>query len=95
LAIEIRPFSAEWLEPLREFNGRLRATGMQLPEDPEAEMLPGSRLYLAVEGRDVRGGYLLRPQTFCFRGQPRRVTHLRLPLPRARSIAAMPEWGRY
>jgi hypothetical protein len=80
MAIEIRPFSAEWLEPLREFNGRLRATGMQLPEDAEAEMLPGSRLYLAVEGRDLRGGYLLRPQIFSFCGQPRRVAHLRLPL---------------
>jgi hypothetical protein len=79
-AIEIRPFSPEWLAALREFNGRLEATGMQLPEDPEAEMLPGSRMYLAVEGHDVRGGYILRPQTFSFGGELRRVTHLRLPL---------------
>jgi hypothetical protein len=79
-AIEIRPFSPEWLAALREFNGRLEATGMQLPEDPEVEMLPGSRMYLAVEGHDVRGGYILRPQTFSFGGELRRVTHLRLPL---------------
>jgi hypothetical protein len=79
-AIETRPFSPEWLAALREFNGRLEATGMQLPEDPEAEMLPGSRMYLAVEGHDVRGGYILRPQTFSFGGELRRVTHLRLPL---------------
>jgi hypothetical protein len=78
--IEIRPFSPEWLAALREFNGRLESTGMQLPEDPEAEMLPGSCLYLAVEGRDVRGGYILRPQTFSFSGELRRVAHLRLPL---------------
>jgi hypothetical protein len=78
--IEIQPFSPEWLAALREFNGRLESTGMQLPEDPEAEMLPGSRLYLAVEGRDVRGGYILRPQTFSFSGELRRVVHLRLPL---------------
>lgn len=80
MAIEIRPFSPEWLSALREFNGRIEATGMQLPEDPAAEMLPGSRLYVAVEGHDVRGGYLLRPQTFSFGGELRRVAHLRLPL---------------
>jgi hypothetical protein len=78
--IEIRPFSSEWLAALREFNGRLEAIGIGLPEDPEAEMLPGSRMYLAVEGRDVRGGYILRPQTFSFSGELRRVAHLRLPL---------------
>lgn len=78
--IEIRPFSPEWLAALREFNGRLTATGMQLPEDPEAEMLPGSRMYVAVEGRAVRGGYILRAQTFSFGGELRRVAHLRLPL---------------
>jgi hypothetical protein len=79
-AIEIRPFSPEWLPAMRQFNGRLEATGMQLPEDPEAEMLPGSRMYLAVEGHDVRGGYILRAQTFSFGGELRRVAHLRLPL---------------
>jgi hypothetical protein len=80
MPIEIRPFSPEWLAALREFNGRLEAIGMQLPEDPEGEMLPGSRMYLAIEGRDVRGGYILRPQTFSFSGELRRVAHLRLPL---------------
>ncbi len=80
MRIEIQPFSPEWLAALREFNARLEATGMQLPEDPEAEMLPGSRMYLAVEGREVRGGYILRPQTFSFGGELRRVAHLRLPL---------------
>jgi hypothetical protein len=79
-AIEIRPLSPEWLAGLREFNTRLAATGMQLPEDPEAEVLPGSHLYLAIEGHDVRGGYILRPQTFSFGGELRRVAHLRLPL---------------
>jgi hypothetical protein len=80
MPIQIRPFSPEWLAALREFNGRIHTTGMQLPEDPEAEMLPGSRMYLAVEGRDVHGGYILRRQTFLFRGELRRVAHLRLPL---------------
>jgi hypothetical protein len=79
-AIEIQPFCPEWLAALREFNARLEATGMQLPEDPEAEMQPGSRMYVAVEGRDVRGGYILRPQAFSVGGELRRVTHLRLPL---------------
>ncbi|HEY7388105.1 MAG TPA: hypothetical protein VH640_06325 [Bryobacteraceae bacterium] len=80
MPIEIRPFSPEWLSALREFNGRLEAIGIGLPEDSEAEMLSGSRMYLAVEGRDVRGGYILQPQIFSFGGELRRVAHLRLPL---------------
>lgn len=80
MAIEIRPFSPEWRKAVGEFNSRLRSTGFALPEDPDTEMLPGSSLYIAVEDSDVRGGYVLRPQTFSFRGEPRRVTHFRLPL---------------
>lgn len=80
MAIEIRPFSGEWCGSVKEFNGRLAAAGAQLPEDPDAEMLPGSTMYLAVEDRAVRGGYILRPQTFSFRGELRRVAHFRLPV---------------
>src|SRR6516165_8552215 len=80
MAIEIRPFSPEWRDAVKEFNGRLKVAGARLPEDPAAEMLPGSTMYLAVEDRAVRGGYILRPQTFSFRGNPRRVAHLRSPI---------------
>jgi hypothetical protein len=80
MAIEIRPFSGEWRGSVKEFNGRLAAAGARLPEDPGAEMLPGSTMYLAAEDRAVRGGYILRPQTFSFRGEPRRVAHFRLPV---------------
>jgi hypothetical protein len=84
MPMEIRPFSTQWRIAVREFNGRLEAAGvapgLRLPEDPQAEMLPGSQLYLAVEEGTVRGGYVLRPQPFSFHGTLRRVTHLRLPL---------------
>ena len=84
MPIEIRPFSAEWLNAVREFNGRLdtagAAPGMRLPEDPQTEMLPGSETWLALEGGAVRGGYTLRPQQFSFRGEIRRVAHYRLPV---------------
>jgi hypothetical protein len=84
MAIEIRPFSAEWRNAVREFNGRLdarmTAPGMRLPEDPQAEMLPGSESWLALENGTVRGGYTLRPQQFSFRGEMRRVAHYRLPV---------------
>jgi len=80
MAIEIRPFSAEWRNSLREFNARLAATGTPLPEDPDAEMQPGSTMYVAVEDGAVRGGYILRPQTFSIRGALRRVAHFRLPV---------------
>ena len=85
--MEIRPFSTQWRIAVREFNGRLEAAGvapgLRLPEDAQAEMLPGSQLYVAVEEGVVRGGYVLRPQQFSFHGTLRRVTHLRLPLSEA------------
>lgn len=84
MPIEIRSFSAEWRNAVREFNDRLDAAGavpgMRLPEDPSAEMLPGSESYLAVEEGVVRGGYTLRPQQFSFRGAIRRAAHYRLPV---------------
>jgi hypothetical protein len=87
MPMEIRPFSAGWRTAVREFNGRLDAAGvapgLRLPEDGQAEMLPGSQLYLAVEEGAVRGGYILRPQQFSFHGTLRRVTHYRLPLSEA------------
>ena len=80
MAFDIRPFSPEWLPALREFNGRMQATGMRLPDDPEQQLLPGSEMYLAVENCHVRGGYILRPQQFFFHGVPHRAAHYRLPV---------------
>jgi hypothetical protein len=87
MPMEIRPFSTQWRIPVREFNRRLEAAGiapaLRLAEDAQAELLPGSQLYLAVEEGAVRGGYVLRPQQFSFHGTLRRVTHFRLPLSEA------------
>lgn len=85
MAIVIRPFSADWRPAIAEFNRRLDAgriaAGFRLPEEPQAaDILPGSQVYLAVEERAVRGGYILRPQQFSFRGERRRVAHYRLPV---------------
>jgi hypothetical protein len=84
MPVTIRPFSADWLPAVREFNGRLDsagiAAGLRLPEQPETGMLPGSKLYVAVEGDVVRGGYVLRPQSVSFHGEVRRMAHYRLPL---------------
>jgi hypothetical protein len=82
--VTIRPFSGDWLEPLRQFNGRLDSAGitagLRLPEQPATEMLPGSKLYLAIEDCSVRGGYVLRSHLASFRGDLRHVNHYRLPL---------------
>jgi hypothetical protein len=80
MPLEIRPYSIEWRAAVREFNGRIHASGMQLPEDPRREMIPGSGMHVAVEDGLVRGGYVLRPQQFFFRGEPRQVAHYRLPI---------------
>ena len=42
--------------------------------------MPGTQLWLAVEGDEVRGGYILRRQTFSFGGETHQVAHYRLPL---------------
>jgi hypothetical protein len=80
MPLEIRPYSVEWRSAVRGFNGRIRASGIELPEDPRREMMPGSCMYIAEEDGVVRGGYILRPQQFFFQGEPRQVAHYRLPI---------------
>jgi len=85
MALESRLLSAEWQRAVREFNGRLNAAGiaagLRLPVEPhDPVLLPGSQVHLVIEGGAVRGGFILRPQSFFFSGVERRVTHYRLPL---------------
>ena len=91
MAIAIRPFTREWIPAVVAFNDRLAAGGVppefRFPESDVPDWLPhvdGRRIYqqfyLAVEGSDVRGAYILKYQDFSFGGDLRRVVHYRLPI---------------
>jgi hypothetical protein len=85
MPIHITEYTPEWRRSVQEFNGRLDRAGvppgLRLPEDSaDRVLLPGSQIYVAVDGEMVRGAFILRPQQFSFRGEARRVAHYRLPL---------------
>ncbi len=72
--IRFEPFTVERTAAVREFNARIASSGFAFPEEPSEGR------FLAVEDDQVRGGYILRRQQFYFRGEPREVSHYRLPL---------------
>ncbi len=91
--IEIVPYHEELIPEVQEFNGRLRASGVDrafglrsLLRETAAvpARLPGSGLFeesfLAVEGRAVRGGYVLQHQDFQLNGEVASVGLFRHPL---------------
>jgi hypothetical protein len=84
MAIEIVPYEPAYGAALGRLHQRLAAGGadpeMQFPETSSAGWMPGSQLWLAVEDGEVRGGYILRRQTFSLGGQAEEVAHYRLPL---------------
>jgi len=76
--VKIRPYAESMIPATKAFNGRLREAGVgrQFPEKHVSDELPkreGSSVYqeyyLAVDGDEVRGGYVLRHQLFCFQGE--------------------------
>lgn len=74
MGIHIQRATPEDMPAVQAFNARLRAGGItdfKLPETAESTWLPPrgdyplyEELWLAKEGRDVRGGYLLKHQPF-------------------------------
>ena len=84
MAIEIVPYLQVHEAAVRRLNQRLLAGGvdpeMQFPETCAPGWLPGMELRVAVEGDEVRGGYILRHQQFSFAGEMRSAAHCRLPL---------------
>ena len=84
MGLEILPYTADRVPAVRSFNERLDAHGVppdqRFPETPDPGWMPGMELFLAVEGPMVRGGYLLRRQTFAVRGETVNAAHYRLPL---------------
>lgn len=84
MSIEMLPHHPGLEPAIARFNRRLAdggvEPGLRLPETPDPDWLPGTEAWLAVEGDEVRGGYLLRRHQFSIGGQLHPVAHYRLPL---------------
>ena len=84
MSLEILPYSQDAVPAVREFNQRLLAGGapanQQFPETPDPGWMPGMELFLAIEDSIVRGGYILRRQTFSAACATVSAAHYRLPL---------------
>jgi hypothetical protein len=84
MSVEIVAYTQEMVAAVREFNQRLLAGGgladQQFSETPDPGWMPGMEPFLAVEGRTVRGGYILRRQNFSVAGATLAAAHYRLPL---------------
>ena len=84
MSLQILPYAPDAVPAVREFNRRLLSGGapadQQFPETPDPGWMPGMELFLAVEEGLVRGGYILRRQTFTLDGATVAAAHYRLPL---------------
>jgi hypothetical protein len=78
--IRVVPYTDEWANAVRAFNGRIASSGQELPETPHPNWMPRMEIFLAVEDDTVRGGYILRRQCFSVSGRDTAVAHYRLPL---------------
>ncbi len=85
----ITPYTEDYVEAVKAFNGRLRAGGMALtfPESHVPAWLPKvegrgiyHEYYLAVEDGAVRGAYILKHQPFYINGTTMQLAEYRLPL---------------
>jgi len=80
VAIEILPYTPEWIGPVAAFNRRMKEGGSSWGwyETDEPDWIPpreGRKVwreyYLAVENREVvRGAFALKPQEFLIHGEP-------------------------
>jgi len=91
MGIGIEPYREELAPAVKEFNQRLGAGGVapefHFPESSIPAWLPrvdGRRIYqeyyLAVEGEVVRGGFILKHQDFCVKGEMRPLVYYHLPV---------------
>jgi hypothetical protein len=85
MSLEIVPYAQDAVPAVREFNRRMAAGGFaaeheQFPETPDPGWMPALELFLAVEESMVRGGYILRRQSFSVGGGMAAAAHYRLPL---------------
>jgi len=91
MAISIRPYTEEWIPAVKAFNQRLATGGVpsefHFPEKDVPSWLPkrdGRRIYqefyLALEGQEVRGAFILKTQDFSVRGKIQAVANYDLPI---------------
>ena len=84
MSLQILPYAPDAVPAVRAFNQRLLAGGApadaQFPETPDPGWMPDMELFLALEEGLVRGGYILRRQTFSVAGATIPAAHYRLPL---------------
>jgi hypothetical protein len=87
--IVMKQLSEEYIPAVRDFNKRNAAGGMsyRFPESSTPEWLPrkGSipvyqEHYVALEGSAVRGGYIIKRQTFACNGDVMTMAHYQLPI---------------
>jgi len=89
MGVEIQPYAERMVSSVQAFNRRLCEAGVtrQFPESHVSRSLPkgdGVTVYqeyfLAVDGDQVCGGYVLKHQTFCFDGKTVPGAFCRAPL---------------
>jgi hypothetical protein len=91
MAIAIQPFTEDRVSAVKTFNERLAAGGIpsrfHFPDSDVPDWLPkenGSSIYqeyyLAVDGADVHGGFILKHQEFSVAHQTLPIVHYRLPV---------------
>jgi len=91
MAIVIKAFTEDLAPAVQAFNRRLTAGGLRpefrFPESSVPGWLPklnGQRIYqdyyVAVNSESVHGGFILKSQDFCLKGEVRAVGHYRLPV---------------
>ena len=84
--MDIVPYSARYRQAVERMNSKLAAAGSEWRFDPEERPPDADRRpvwtesFIAVEGDEVYGGYILKHQTFFLEGDPHDVGNLQLPL---------------
>src|SRR5436853_6702923 len=91
MAISIKSYTEEWIPAVKAFKQRLATGGVarefHFPEKAVPSGLPkrdGRRIYqefyLALEGQEVRGAFILKTQDFSVRGKIQAVANYHLPI---------------
>ena len=89
MSLRIAPYEASDIVDVKEFNRRLEEgnAGFQFPEHVESRDLPKregrnifQEYFIARDGQNVRGGYILKTQPCSLRGQMISIGNYQLPL---------------
>ena len=87
MRIDFKPYTANWVASVHEFNARLKAAGaaVRFPERHVSKGTANTAIYreyfLATENTStVRGGYVLQHQRFSFKGEILSIAFYQFPL---------------